>query len=291
MSELASDALRRYYDALSRRLLFRRRLGAGEGAEHLTMHRALVDPERPDGPPSQLTLERLIEDAIDWPPDGAPFRAVDLGCGYGGLALRLSARRGGAWLGLTLSPVQAARASQAARRRRLEQRARFVVRSYDAPFSSEERFDVAIAVESLIHSADKRATLRNVAAGLKPGATLAIVDDVAADASPQGPQIVEAMAAFQTGWLAPSAPDEAAWREALADAGLIVARIDDLTPLMRPRSDLALAKRAAAVASRRRRALGRNRRALLDGEIGGLALERLYNAGAMRYLMICARKA
>lgn len=284
----ASESLRRYYDGLSRRLLFRRRIGAGEGAEHLTMHRALADAATPEAPPSPLALETLLEAAIDWP-DG-DFAGLDLGCGYGGAILRFAQRRGGRWLGLTLSSVQAARAQSEARRRRLATRARFLVRSYDAPFAPEERFDVAIAVESLIHSPDKAATLGNVAAALAPGGVLTIIDDVAVEPTPTAPDLAEAMAQFRAGWMAPDTPDEAGWRAALDAAGLEATRVEDLTPLTRPRPNEELDRIGARLAARRRRAFGRGRRALIDGEIGGLALERLYNAGAMRYLMLSARK-
>lgn len=284
-------ALRRYYDALSRRLLRRRRIGAGEGAEHLTMHRALVDPDAPDAAPSQLVLEKLIDGAIDWPDAGVAFSGVDLGCGYGGVSLRFAERRGGHWLGLTLSPVQAARAQAAARERGLDDRAQYVARSYDAAFEPDRRFDIAVAVESLIHSRDKTATLSTVAAAMRPGAQIVIVDDVAVTDPPAVPStLAEARAQFEAGWMAPAPLDEGGWRAALAAAGFETRSAQDLTPLTRPRPDATLSALVASAAGRRRRAIGRSRRAVIDGEIGGFALERLYNAGAMRYLMFAARR-
>ena len=282
----------RYYDALSRRLLRRRLWGAGEGAELLTMHRALADPDAPEAAPSPLVLESLLAQSIPWPPRRS-FAGLDVGCGYGGVSLRFAETRGGDWLGLTLSPVQAARAQHAARRRNLAGRARYLVRSYDAPFAAGERFDVAFAIESLIHSADKSATLANLGLAMKDGAALAIVDDVAASEAAHAATaaVQEAKAQFQAGWMAPSVPDEAQWRRMLVEAGFEVVSVEDLTAMTRPRSDAAL---EVLMAQTRARPLGiwrrRDRRAVILGEIGGLALERLYNAGAMRYLLIVARK-
>ncbi|MCI4663487.1 MAG: methyltransferase domain-containing protein [Neomegalonema sp.] len=293
MSLAESAALRRYYDALSRRLLWRRLIGAGEGAEKLTMHRRLVDPANPSAAPCPLVLERILDQALPWRRLGDAFDGLDIGCGYGGVSLRLAAARGGRWLGLTLSPVQAAHATRTARRRGLANRARYLVRSYDAPFAPQERFDAAFAIESLIHSPDKAATLANIAAALKPGATLAIIDDVAqfGDAA-QEAALQGARAQFQAGWMAPTTPDEAAWAAALARAGLVVEQVQDLTALSRPRPEPELARAATAIRARRapfwRR---RDQEVVKQGEIGGLALERLYNAGAMRYLLMVARKS
>lgn len=289
----AEADLRRYYDALSRTLLGRRR-GEGEGAEHLSMHRILADPDAPSEAPSQLVLERLVRRAIVWPDSAATWRAVDLGCGYGGVTLRLAGDEGGSWLGITLSPVQAERARRAAEEAGLSDRVRFEVASYDDMFAAPGAFSVAIAIESLVHSHDKAASLRAIAAVLAPGAQLVIVDDMSAVPSAGGDsaaQLEAARSSFAKGWLAPDAPDEARWRALLEGAGFEIDAVQDLTAHTRPRSSETLASLEARARRSRLWALGRSKKAVIDGVLGGLALERLYLAGAMRYVMIRARKS
>lgn len=278
-----AESLRTYYDTLSAWLMAGRLFRPEGGVEHYTMHRFLADPDDPSAPPGPLPLHRIV--AAE-----AGFRAdpdmLDCGCGYGGTTFDLSGRLGGRWLGVTLSGVQVRRARAAAARLGLSDRVRFERRSYDEPFP--ERFDGIVAIESLIHSPDKAATLRNLAAALKPGGRLCVVDDM-----PAGPAPASSAAdldGFARGWLCPTVPTAAEWDAMLRDAGLSVAGERDLTPLHRPRPDDELARLVEEARGRRRWMPFAAMRAVQDGILGGLHLERLYNAGVMRYRLVVAEK-
>lgn len=273
-------AVARYYRWLDRLEWFRHaRAESGSGVH--PVHRAL----RPEagGAADPLLVHRLLLEGLRLP--AAP-RVLDAGCGYGATGFDLVGTTGGAWLGLTLSPVQAARATAEAARRGLDGQLRFAVQSYDAPLA--ERFDLIIGIESLIHSPDPGRTIANLAAALAPGGVLAMVDDMPEPGLP--PDEMRELALFQRMWRCPVAPGREGWVAAMAAAGLVLVREADLTPLTIPRP-------AEALTAPLRRA--RRRVALLgwlglavrtQADLGGMVLEGLLRRGSMRYRLLVARK-
>lgn len=277
-SEIQARRVRRYYRNLDRLSFFRERRAEGEAAH--PVHRALADPE--GGPPSPMVIHRLMLESVALP-EG--FRALDAGCGYGATMIDLAPKLGGDWTGLTLSPEQAARGMRAIAAAGLADRVRIEVCSYDAPPAGP--FDLIYGIESLIHSADLRATLAGLARRLAPGGHLLIVDDMPEPALPSEP--ARRLAEFQHHWRCPSAPDCTGWRQALEAAGLTLVGERDLNPLLQVRD---MAHVAARIAQLRRRSLvprllGLGLRA--EAEIGGLLLETLLTEGWMRYRLLVAR--
>jgi SAM-dependent methyltransferase len=272
-------ALALYYDRLTRWLEVARWFGRGGGIEHLTAHRAVFDERL--GRPCPARLHDEIAAALALP---AEPRGLDAGCGPGGTLLALQRRFGGSWLGLTLSPAQARRATAAARARGVGASCRFAVASYDAPPAG--LFDAIVAVESLAHSADPAASVAALARRLAPGGTFVVVDDRPEPAARDDRDF----AAFRAGWRVPAPLDRAGWTEALAAAGLALERERDLTAGLRPRGldEIDRLDRLAWVA--RAAAPFPALRAVLDSHRGGLALERLYRRGLMRYVLLVARR-
>jgi SAM-dependent methyltransferase len=101
------------------------------------------------------------------------FRFLDAGCGSGrhsaGLLLRCPEASG---VGIDISgpSLDEARALMAAKG--LAGRIEFRQADYSRPVPIQERFDVALAVGTIHHSPDPAASLRNIAAMLKPGGML-----------------------------------------------------------------------------------------------------------------------
>ncbi len=240
----------------------------------------------------EVLHERLLRalDLTDDPAAPAVLEVLDAGCGLGGTIFAVQARRGGRHLGITLSPEQAARATAEAARRGLAEACRFAVRDYDAPLAdlAPGGFDLIVAIESLAHSPDPPATIERLAARLRPGGRLLVVDDVPLDSlAPDDPDFV----AFRAGWLCPAVAAHGTLLRAFTAAGLTPCHDEDLTPLMRQRDEarvhtlLRLNRLAAAV-------LGRTRAGILLGSLhGGLMLERLYRRELMRYRLIVGRAA
>jgi SAM-dependent methyltransferase len=274
MPESAS-ALAAFYDDLSRfRAWWRWPTLRGDGH---TMHRRLVGA---DGVVSAHVVHERLAAALR-PARGA--RLLDAGCGLGGTGFDWHARVGGDCDGLTLSKVQVAQARATATRRGLAAHCRFHLQSYDGDLAALGAFDAAIAIESLAHAASPAATIANLARRLRAGGRLAVVDDMpVAGLASDDPDLV----AFRAGWRCPRLVCEDELPEMMAAAGLAVVHEEDLTPLMRQRAPARLERlvrlnrwvRGAGVAG-----------GLLDGQYGGLMLERLYRRGVMRYRLIVGR--
>ena len=279
-AEVQARRIARYYRWLDR-LMGMRAMRRETGNQAQPVHRALRDPA--GGPASPLVVHRLMLEGLALP--AAP-RVLDAGCGYGATAMDLLPRLGGEWLGVTLSPVQAERGSREAARRGLAGQLRFAVQSYDQPLAGP--FDLAIAIESLIHSIDPARSIGNIATQLAPGGYLVVVDDMPEPVL--APADAADVALFRRMWRCPVAPPLSSWTAAMQAAGLEILRTEDLSPLLLARPEAEL---AAPLARQKRRAfwlglLGLGLRE--EADIGGMTLEMLQRRGAMRYWLLVARK-
>jgi SAM-dependent methyltransferase len=273
-------ALGGYYDRLALWTASAHRFGYGGGHYALTVHRALADP-RAGGRPTVTRLHDVLLAALSSPPSG---HVLDAGCGLGGTMLDLAGRCAARFTGLTLSERQAALAQAAAAKAGLADRIAIEVGSYDAP--PQGPFDLAIAIESLAHSPHPEASIAAIVARLTPSGRLAIVDDMP-EPSARG---TRDLAWFQSGWRVPAPAGAAELKAMLARRGLAIVVDRDLTDELRPRTLARIAQLEKLNRVLRRFAPSAGLRELLDSYRGGLALERLYRFGLMRYRLIVAEK-
>jgi tocopherol O-methyltransferase len=114
----------------------------------------------------------LIEELLLWAgcdQDQKPQNIIDVGCGIGGSTLYLAKKFGSQATGITLSPVQAARATERGNQADLESQVRFeVANALDMPFE-DETFDLVWSLESGEHMPDKTKFLAECYRVLKPG--------------------------------------------------------------------------------------------------------------------------
>lgn len=269
-----------YYDGLAVWTAVAGRLGYGGGRSELCVHRALADPAAA-GRPTVTRIHDVLAEALPL----QSFRHVlDAGCGMGGTMIALAPRCSAHFTGLTLSPRQAEIGRRALARAKLTDRVEIRTRSYDEPPAAD--FDAVVAIESLAHSPDPKASLRALAARLDPGGWLAIVDDMPLPAA----RGTRALALFQKGWQVPVLLGAAEWSSALRECGLTLLLDRDLSADVRPRPSTRIALLERVNSWLRRGATTAAARRLLDSYRGGFALERLYRDGLMSYRLIVARK-
>jgi SAM-dependent methyltransferase len=273
-------ALAAYYDRLALWTAVARVAGYGGGRGTLTVHRALADPLT-GGRPTTTRLHDVLAAAL--PPLTEP-RVLDAGCGLGGTMIDLASRIGGTYTGLTVSERQARIGRRAAGRLAPGCSVQFLVRSYDTP--PEDKFDLIVAIESLAHSADPASTVAGLSRCLAPGGLFAIVDDMP-DESHSGPGASD-LAAFKSGWQCPVLWSAADYRAALSRLGLTLLTDLDLTSHVSPRSIDGIRQLERLNRLMHRAIPSRAWRTLLDSYRGGLALERLYRQGVMRYRLLVA---
>ncbi|MDX2239376.1 MAG: methyltransferase domain-containing protein [Leptolyngbyaceae cyanobacterium bins.302] len=117
----------------------------------------------------------LIEELLTWAEVQQAAEILDVGCGIGGSSLYLAARFKAAVTGITLSPVQAQRASDRARFAGLAQSTQFLVAdALKMPFA-DHSFDFVWSLESGEHMPDKTQFMQELCRVLKPGGTLLMV--------------------------------------------------------------------------------------------------------------------
>jgi SAM-dependent methyltransferase len=273
--------VRRYYRWLDRWVRWNRAVRPWSGFDSLTVHRLLNDPESGENGP--LVLHRLLLSGLPLPPEP---RVLDAGCGYGGTAFDFQPKIGGRWLGITISPTQLQRAQAEAAKRGLGDRVRFRRQSYDEPLG--ETFDLVIAIESMVHSADPARTVANIAAHLAPGGYFAMADDMPVERVPAS--LAGDVAEAKRMWRCPVMPTEQGWRTAFADAGLSVVHSRDLSGLVyhRPMEEMTALIERDRVRARRLGWLGLG--VVPEANVGGLLLERLAVQGAMQYRTLVGRK-
>ncbi len=273
-------ALGGYYDRLARWTAPAHTFGYGGGHDKLAVHRALADP-RVGGRTTVTRLHDVLLATLPSPPSG---HVLDAGCGFGGTMLDLAGRCSARFTGLTLSEQQAAVGRAAAAKAGLGTRVGIEIGNYDAPPAGP--FHLAIAIESLAHSAHPETSIAALVARLAPGGRLAIVDDMP-EPRARGTRDLEL---FQAGWRVPMLASAVELRAALAQRGLAIVADRDLTAELRPRTLAQIARLETLNRVVRRVTPSAGLRELLDSYHGGLALERLYRASLMRYRLIVAEK-
>ena len=245
--------------------------------EQDAIHRFLLDEAT--GQFSPDTVYAFMDPHL---PRNGSIKGLDAGCGYGGACFRHVAVHGGEWTGVTVSSEQWQYAKKLTAHRGLQASLQFHLLSYDEPLPG--RYSVAIAIESLIHSADPALTLANLASALDEGGRLILVDDMPSeDIAKEDKSLLDE---FKRCWRAPCAPTATDWRRHAAAAGLRPLAMEDLSSLMRPRAEAELDAALADLGGQRAAKAASGFARLSDAEIGGLHLERLHRRGSMKYMML-----
>jgi SAM-dependent methyltransferase len=251
------------------------------GFENDTIHHFLIDTAT--GSFSPDTIYKFIDPHM--PPDGSS-RGLDAGCGYGGTCFHCLRVYGGRWTGVTISREQWTYANGIAKARGLEGTIDFHLMSYDDALPG--RYNVIIAIESLIHSADPAFTLGNLASSLDPGGRLILVDDMPLEHVDEAD--AEILADFKRAWRCPLALSAKAWTALARSSGLRLLEERDLSQLLKPRHESDLDAAFDDLTSQRAEKSKNGFARLSDAEIGGLHLERLLRRGTIRYVMLVFEK-
>ena len=162
MTSTLKNQIQQFYDASS---------GLWEQVWGEHMHHGYYGPtgkEKKDRRQAQIDL---IEELLNWAGVGQAEQILDVGCGIGGSSLYLAQKFNARATGITLSPVQASRATERAQEAGLDTEVQFqVADALEMPFA-DNSFDFVWSMESGEHMPDKEKFLQECYRVLKPGGT------------------------------------------------------------------------------------------------------------------------
>ncbi|MDG2615202.1 methyltransferase domain-containing protein [Thermoleptolyngbya sichuanensis XZ-Cy5] len=162
MPKTLQQQIQTFYDASS---------GLWEQVWGEHMHHGYYGPAGTERKERRQAQIDLIEELLHWGGVSKATAILDVGCGIGGSSLYLAEKFGAAATGITLSPVQARRATERAAAAGLDDRTQFqVADALKMPFA-DGRFDLVWSMESGEHMPDKLQFLKECHRVLKPGGT------------------------------------------------------------------------------------------------------------------------
>lgn len=225
------ELVRRYYDNNTAVFV---RLGRGGGA----IHRAVWGPGVSTGAEALHFVDELILRSL--PPDVARPAVVDLGCGLGASLLYLAGRTEITGEGITISSVQAERATRRIAEVGAADRVRCRQGNYlSVPNDLAGTADLTFSIEAFLHGPDANGYFREAARTLRPGGRLVVCDDFLAESATSAPpRVARRLKEFRTGWRIGSLLTVDQVRDLAAAHALTLVGDLDLTPhleLRRPR--------------------------------------------------------
>ncbi|WP_414527026.1 methyltransferase domain-containing protein [Nodularia chucula] len=166
MTETLYQQIQQFYDASS---------GLWEQIWGEHMHHGYYGADGREQKDRRRAQIDLIEELLKWAEVETAENILDVGCGIGGSSLYLAARLNAQATGITLSPVQAARATERAQYAGLSARTQFQVADAQAMPFPDDSFDLVWSLESGEHMPDKTKFLQECYRVLKPGGKLIMV--------------------------------------------------------------------------------------------------------------------
>jgi tocopherol O-methyltransferase len=166
MSATLYQQIQQFYDASS---------GLWEDIWGEHMHHGYYGPDGSQKKDRRQAQIDLIEELINWAGVEKAENILDVGCGIGGSSLYLAEKFHARATGITLSPVQAARATERAQELNLSARSQFLVADAQATPFDDNSFDLVWSLESGEHMPDKTKFMQECYRVLKPGGKLIMV--------------------------------------------------------------------------------------------------------------------
>lgn len=165
MTSTLYQQIQQFYDASS---------GLWEQIWGEHMHHGYYGPQGDQRKERRQAQIDLIEELLLWAQVKQAGQILDVGCGIGGSSLYLANKFQATVTGITLSPVQAQRATERSRAAGMERTTQFqVANALHQPFD-DHSFDLVWSLESGEHMPDKRQFLQECYRVLKPGGTLVL---------------------------------------------------------------------------------------------------------------------
>lgn len=162
MTSNLKSQIQQFYDASS---------GLWEQVWGEHMHHGYYGPTGHEKKNRRQAQIDLIEELLAWAKVTKAEQILDVGCGIGGSSIYLAQKFHARAIGITLSPVQAKRATQRSQEAGLATDVQFQVADAMAMPFADDSFDFVWSMESGEHMPDKEKFLQECYRVLKPGGT------------------------------------------------------------------------------------------------------------------------
>lgn len=281
---MSLSSIRRYYDQNTR--LF---LAFGSGRKVTSIHRAVwADGARTLDQALNVTHQRILAEVQG-------KHIADLGCGVGASLFHIlpQMEQPAFGLGLTISPVQAGLAQNAAERLGLAHQSVIVEGDFVSVPLENGSLDAVYSIEAFCHATEPASYFQEAARLLRspdpksghPGGRLVLVDDFCAERE-LSPAEADWLAAYRVGWHVPGVCFPTQATQWAAAAGLHLCRNDDLTPFLHLR---ALPDGLARFLLKAGQGLPINH-AILPSMLGSMALQQSLKQGIVQYRFMVFEK-
>jgi SAM-dependent methyltransferase len=224
-----------------------------------------------------------VNDLWQAPEFSANDRLLDIGCGVGNTLITLAKRIGLGGAGISISAAEVEAARQNAVEAGVAERCSFICASFEAPFQSS--FTRAIAIESIKHSHNLRATAAHIFSQATTGARFFLIDDCYTG-NREGTQEKSLM----KDWALSRLYAAVDFISAFTDAGFVHVEDTDLTAQIIPRSAFFLQLKIFFFGLMLKLPLGKVRSNLLSVYRSGFVLEKLFAEKKMEYRLLVFRR-
>lgn len=155
--------------------------------------REVYGDEYPDGLDTYSYVSRTeLAEFADAIADIGAAHILDVGCGRGGCGLWMAEATGADLLGVDIAESAVASASATASALGLDDRARFVVGSFESIPAPDDSFGAVMSIDAFLFTPDKAAATREVARVLQPGGRLIFTSwDFRTQPSNRPPQVAD----------------------------------------------------------------------------------------------------
>jgi MPBQ/MSBQ methyltransferase len=178
------------------------------------------------GSPQRRLATEVGERLVAHRPETDGGRLLDVGCGRGGPAIHLADQFGSPVVGIDLVPYNVARARKNVAERGPD--AEFAVGDATRlPFAADS-LSACTAIDALVYLSDRPAVVAEIGDVLEPGGVVVLSELVRRQCADTAKR--EQVARFAEAWDMPLPGTVPDYERALADAGLSLVSVDDITP-------------------------------------------------------------
>jgi len=247
------------------------------------IHHGLWNGDESPSQAQRQLIEHLLQSS--GMPSGA--KVIDVGCGMGGSSVHLAKHHNCDVTGITLSALQRRWARNSSWLQGVGGKTRFLRQDAESANFDENAFDFLWSVECTEHLFDKPAFFQRASRWIKPGGGAALCIWLAGD-EPQTPQDIAQVEAVCDAFLCPSLGTVADYTMWLADAGMEVTDVCDLTSRVARTWEICIQRVRRTGTVWLTRLSGRNMVRFVEHFE---TLLHAYETGAMKYCSVVAKKA